>query len=132
MVQRLSALSLVILFLACAGGGDYSPVLVERGLKPGERKFQAENQLTLGLDRGLVDIYKDGFVAEGMTDAMVHQLWGQPNKMEADGKKWVYTDKKGNVISTVLFDSTKVLRGESFPVVSDIQGDRYGGSAPKR
>lgn len=117
-----------LLLFAC-GGGEFSKVLVQRGLSVEDRKFQAENSHSLGLSADLIDIYKEGYVAEGMTQPMVHELWGEPNRKLNEGKTWEYADKKGALISAVQFDSIATIRGENFRIVTDIKGDRYGGSA---
>lgn len=130
-LKKKCALALALILGACAGG-EFAPVLVKRGLSAEDRKFQAENSHSLGLSANLIDVYKDGYVAEGMTQPMVHELWGEPNFKKNDGKLWEFTDKKGALISAVQFDSIATIRGENYRIVTDIKGDRYGGAgAPK-
>lgn len=131
VVGTLGALLLTAL-VGCAGS-DVAPVLTKRGISADDRKFQAENTHSLGMSAQLIDIYKEGYVAEGMTESMVHDVWGEPNRKGNEGKVWEYTNKKGELITLVQYDSTKAIRGEEHMIVTDIKGDRYGGAgAPKR
>lgn len=109
-----------------------SPVLIERGegRKEYEREYFAVKE-SMGIDKRLKDIFKQGYIEEGMTTDMVNLLWGPPDHESADGKVWEYFTREGQLITRLIWKLPDVarLKGyESEMILEKIEGDRYGGS----
>ena len=74
----LLALS-ALLFWSCASRYS-SPILIERG--EGRKEFEREYFVvkeSMGIDKRLKDVFKQGYIEEGMTNDMVNLLWGPPD-----------------------------------------------------
>lgn len=126
----LLALS-ALLFWSCADRYS-SPILIERGegRKEYEREYFAIKE-SMGIDKRLKDIFKQGYIEEGMTTDMVNLLWGPPDHESADSKVWEYYTREGKLITRLYWKLPDVarLKGyESEMVLEKIEGDRYGGS----
>jgi hypothetical protein len=131
MTKIIGTLSLFGLLVSCGTPTRFLPVLAERGVAPVEREFHAKQE-GYGIDRKILKTFQKGYIEEGMTQRMVSLLWGPANREFKNGEVWEYTDQAGNVITTVHFDDTKKLIGEVHRLVTQIKGDRYGGTpAPK-
>ncbi|MCF0224007.1 MAG: hypothetical protein HUK20_07040 [Fibrobacter sp.] len=120
--------------MICACSNRYSsPILVERGTAY-DHDFEIDWQVIqegLGIEKRLKDIFKQGYIEEGMPQDMVHLLWGSPDHESADGKVWEYYTREGKLITRLIWKKTDVprLKGmEDEMVLEKIEGDRYGGS----
>ncbi len=126
----LLALS-AMLFWSCASRYS-SPILIERGegRKEYEREYFAIKE-SMGIDKRLKDIFKQGYIEEGMTTDMVNLLWGPPDHETADGKVWEYYTREGQLITRLIWklpDQARLKGYESEMILDKIEGDRYGGS----
>ena len=128
-VLGLSAL----LFWGCANRYS-SPVLIERG--EGRKEFEREYFVTkesMGIDKHLKDVFKQGYIEEGMTTDMVNLLWGPPDNENAEGTVWEYRTREGELIVKLFWKKPDVARLKGYEeelVLDKIEGDRYGGSEP--
>ena len=89
-----------LLFWGCANKTS-SPILIERGV--GQNEYEREYFVTkesMGIDKRLKDVFKQGYIEEGMTNDMVNLLWGQA-RLKGYENEWI---------------------------LEKIEGDRYGGS----
>ncbi len=127
-IGRLGLIIVVFALWGCASKA-YNPVLIERGVEPFEREFHI-TQEGYGIPKSIKKTFMQGYIEEGMTQEMVRLLWGPPNRDFDDNKVWEYVDRQGNVITTVKFYDTKNILGRDYPLVTEISGDRYGGSPP--
>lgn len=120
-----------MLFWSCASRYS-SPVLIERGegRKEYEREYFAIKE-SMGIDKRLKDIFKQGYIEEGMTTDMVNLLWGPPDHETADGKVWEYYTREGQLITRLIWkkpDQARLKGYENELILEKIEGDRYGGS----
>ena len=81
-----------LMFWACASRYS-SPILIERGegRKEYEREYFAVKE-SMGIDKRLKDVFKQGYIEEGMTNDMVNLLWGPPDHEKTNDKTsiWEY------------------------------------------
>jgi hypothetical protein len=124
---KIGLISIVLFLVGCASKA-YNPILIQRGVEPFEREFHV-TQEGYGVPKNIKKTFMSGYIEEGMTQEMVRLLWGPPNRSFEDNKVWEYTDREGNIITTVKFFETEVVLGMERPLVTEISGDRYGGSA---
>lgn len=133
--MKLSHLCLLVLsallLWSCASRYS-SPILIERGegRKEYEREYFAIKE-SMGIDKRLKDIFKQGYIEEGMTTDMVNLLWGPPDHETADGKVWEYYTREGKLITRLIWKLPDVARLKGYEgemVLDKIEGDRYGGS----
>lgn len=129
MTKIIGALSLLGLLASCGTPKRFLPVLNERGIAEVERDFHAKQE-GYGVDKKLLRTFSKGYVEEGMTQRMVSLLWGPANREFKDGQAWEYTDQEGNVITTVYFGETRKILHETHPIVTRLEGNRYGGALP--
>ena len=111
-LSHLCALALCgLLFWGCANKTS-SPILIERGV--GQNEYEREYFVTkesMGIDKRLKDVFKQGYIEEGMTNDMVNLLWGPPDhEVETDTSSvWEYYTAEGKLI-TRLMDPRKDRR----------------------
>ena len=122
-----------MLFWSCASRYS-SPVLIERGegRKEYEREYFAIKE-SMGIDKRLKDIFKQGYIEEGMTNDMVNLLWGPPDHEKTDDSTsvWEYYTREGNLITRLFWkhpDEARLKGYEEEWILVKIEGDRYGGS----
>ena len=122
-----------MLFWSCASRYS-SPVLIERGegRKEYEREYFAINE-SMGIDKRLKDVFKQGYIEEGMTNDMVNLLWGPPDHEKTDDTSsvWEYYTREGELITRLFWkhpDEARLKGYEEEWILVKIEGDRYGGS----
>ncbi|MCF0216573.1 MAG: hypothetical protein HUK21_08880 [Fibrobacteraceae bacterium] len=131
-LSHLCVLALgVLTFWGCADRHS-SPILIERGV--GQNEYEREYfaiKESMGIDKRLKDVFKQGYIEEGMTNDMVNLLWGPPDLEKEDGKIWEYYTREGNLITRLIWkhpDQARLKGYESEWILEKIEGDRYGGS----
>ena len=122
-----------MLFWSCASRYS-SPVLIERGegRKEYEREYFASKE-SMGINKRLKDVFKQGYIEEGMTNDMVNLLWGPPDHEKTDDSTsvWEYYTREGNLITRLFWkhpDEARLKGYEEEWILVKIEGDRYGGS----
>ncbi len=122
-----------MLFWSCASRYS-SPVLIERGegRKEYEREYFAIKE-SMGIDKRLKDVFKQGYIEEGMTNDMVNLLWGPPDHEKTDDSSsvWEYYTREGLLITRLFWkhpDEARLKGYEEEWILVKIEGDRYGGS----
>ena len=115
-----------MLFWSCASRYS-SPVLIERG--EGRKEYEREY---FAIKR-LKDVFKQGYIEEGMTNDMVNLLWGPPDHEKTDDSTsvWEYYTREGNLITRLFWkhpDEARLKGYEEEWILVKIEGDRYGGS----
>ena len=122
-----------MLFGSCASRYS-SPVLIERGegRKEYEREYFAIKE-SMGIDKRLKDVFKQGYIEEGMTNDMVNLLWGPPDHEKTDDTSsvWEYYTREGELITRLFWkhpDEARLKGYEEEWILVKIEGDRYGGS----
>ena len=111
-----------------------SPILIERG--EGRKEFEREYFVvkeSMGIDKRLKDVFKQGYIEEGMTNDMVNLLWGPPDhETETDSSSiWEYYTREGQLITRLIWKHPDLARLKGYEgewVLDKIEGDRYGGS----
>ena len=124
-----------LMFWACANRYS-SPILIERG--EGRNEYEREYFVTkesMGIDKRLKDVFKQGYIEEGMTNDMVNLLWGPPDHEKTTEKQsiWEYYTREGELITRLFWkhpDQARLKGYEAEKVLDKIEGDRYGGSPP--
>ena len=133
-LSHLCALALCgLLFWGCANKTS-SPILIERGV--GQNEYEREYFVTkesMGIDKRLKDVFKQGYIEEGMTNDMVNLLWGPPDHEKTDDSTsvWEYYTREGNLITRLFWkhpDEARLKGYEEEWILVKIEGDRYGGS----
>lgn len=119
------------MFWSCASRYS-SPILIERGegRKEYEREYFAVKE-SMGIDKRLKDVFKQGYIEEGMTTDMVNLLWGPPDHESGDSKVWEYYTREGKLITRLLWKKPEQARLKGYEnelILDKIEGDRYGGS----
>ena len=122
-----------LLFWSCASRYS-SPILIERGegRKEWEREYFVVKE-SMGIDKRLKDVFKQGYIEEGMTNDMVNLLWGPPDhETETESSSvWEYYNREGQLITRLIWKHPDLARLKGFEgewVLEKIEGDRYGGS----
>ena len=122
-----------LLFWSCASRYS-SPILIERGegRKEWEREYFVVKE-SMGIDKRLKDVFKQGYIEEGMTNDMVNLLWGPPDhETETETSSvWEYYTREGQLITRLIWKHPDLARLKGFEgewVLEKIEGDRYGGS----
>ena len=122
-----------MLFWSCASRYS-SPVLIERGegRKEYEREYFAIKE-SMGIDKRLKDVFKQGYIEEGMTNDMVNLLWGPPDHEKTDDTSsvWEYYTREVELITRLFWkhpDEARLKGYEEEWILVKIEGDRYGGS----
>ena len=135
--MKLSHLCLLalssVLMLGCANKAS-SPILIERGV--GQNEYEREYFVTkesMGIEKRLRDVFKQGYIEEGMTNDMVNLLWGPPDhETETDSTSvWEYYTEEGKLITRLFWkhpDQARLKGYEGEWILEKIEGDRYGGS----
>jgi hypothetical protein len=111
-----------------------SPILIERGV--GQNEYEREYfaiKESMGIDKRLKDVFKQGYIEEGMTNDMVNLLWGPPDhESETDTSSvWEYYTREGKLITRLIWkhpDQARLKGYENEWILNKIEGDRYGGS----
>ena len=133
-LSHLCALALCgLLFWGCANKTS-SPILIERGV--GQNEYEREYFVTkesMGIDKRLKDVFKQGYIEEGMTNDMVNLLWGPPDHEKTDDSSsvWEYYTREGQLITRLIWkhpDEARLKGYEEEWILVKIEGDRYGGS----
>ena len=133
--SHLCAISFGALMLfGCTGNKYSSPVLIERGV--GQNEYEREYFVTkesMGIEKRLKDVFKQGYIEEGMTNDMVNLLWGPPDhETETDTSSvWEYYTEEGKLITRLFWkhpDQARLKGYENEWILEKIEGDRYGGS----
>ena len=133
-IPHLCLLALgALLFWSCASRYS-SPILIERGegRKEWEREYFVVKE-SMGIDKRLKDVFKQGYIEEGMTNDMVNLLWGPPDhEVETDTSSvWEYYTVEGKLITRLIWkhpDQARLKGYENEWILEKIEGDRYGGS----
>ena len=103
-----------LMFWACANRYS-SPILIERGegRNEYEREYFAVKE-SMGIDKRLKDVFKQGYIEEGMTNDMVNLLWGPPDHEKTTEKQsiWEYYTREGELI-TRLFSVLPFCKGSA-------------------
>ena len=87
----------------------------------------------MGIDKRLKDVFKQGYIEEGMTNDMVNLLWGPPDHEKTNDKTsiWEYYTREGKLITRLIWkhpDQARLKGYEEEWILEKIEGDRYGGS----
>lgn len=131
-LSRLILLAMgALMFWACSSRYS-SPILIERGegRKDYEREYFVIKE-SMGIDKRLKDVFKAGYIEEGMTNDMVNLLWGPPDHESEDGLTWEYYTVEGKLITRLLWKYPEEARLKGYEeerILEKIEGDRYGGS----
>jgi hypothetical protein len=106
------------LFLACAPGPQRP--LTSRGL-PREDRYAFATQNGYDVSPELREAFLSGCLAKGMRRDFAFQLYGAPDRNSEIGEGWEWFDRKGRLVTGILFKGDKV---------DSIYGDPRGGSPP--
>ena len=84
-------------------------------------------------NKRLKDVFKQGYIEEGMTNDMVNLLWGPPDHEKTTEKQsiWEYYTREGELITRLFWkhpDQARLKGYEEEWILEKIEGDRYGGS----
>ncbi|MBF0430821.1 MAG: hypothetical protein HQK83_06050 [Fibrobacteria bacterium] len=110
---RSLPLLLLIALIACSTNRP----LITRGLNSEERRhFVVQNGY--GISEENKRSFLDGFPLEGMSQDLIFQLYGAPDRTDDDDTLWEYVDRRGMLITGFRFENKKVTA---------ILGDRRGG-----
>ena len=133
-LSHICLLVLGIMLLWGCSNRSSSPILIERGV--GQNEYEREYfaiKESMGIDKRLKDVFKQGYIEEGMTNDMVNLLWGPPDhESETDTSSvWEYYTREGKLITRLLWkhpDQARLKGYENEWILNKIEGDRYGGS----
>ena len=133
-ISHLCVLALSSMLLWGCANKTSSPILIERGV--GQNEYEREYFVTkesMGIDKRLKDVFKQGYIEEGMTNDMVNLLWGPPDhETETDSSSiWEYYTREGQLITRLIWKHPDLARLKGYEgewVLDKIEGDRYGGS----
>jgi len=119
-----------LLFMSCSH--HQSKILAKRGVKPDERPYEVKQE-GYGVSQKVKTAFLQGYAIEGMSQTLVRFLWGPPDLEKKNGMVWEYYTQTGELITRVIFKtSDKKILGLTPVVVSDFEGDRWGGSPPPK
>ena len=133
-LSHLCLLVLGVMLLWGCSNRSSSPILIERGV--GQNEYEREYfaiKESMGIDKRLKDVFKQGYIEEGMTNDMVNLLWGPPDhESETDTSSvWEYYTREGKLITRLIWkhpDQARLKGYENEWILNKIEGDRYGGS----
>lgn len=133
-LSHICLLVLGIMLLWGCSNRSSSPILIERGV--GQNEYEREYfaiKESMGIDKRLKDVFKQGYIEEGMTNDMVNLLWGPPDhEVETDTSSvWEYYTREGKLITRLIWkhpDQARLKGYENEWILNKIEGDRYGGS----
>ena len=133
-LSHICLLVLGIMLLWGCSNRSSSPILIERGV--GQNEYEREYfaiKESMGIDKRLKDVFKQGYIEEGMTNDMVNLLWGPPDhESETDTSSvWEYYTREGQLITRLIWkhpDQARLKGYENEWILEKIEGDRYGGS----
>jgi hypothetical protein len=133
-LSHLCLLVLSVMLLWGCSNRSSSPILIERGV--GQNEYEREYfaiKESMGIDKRLKDVFKQGYIEEGMTNDMVNLLWGPPDhESETDTSSvWEYYTREGQLITRLIWkhpDQARLKGYENEWILEKIEGDRYGGS----
>ena len=103
-LSHLCLLVLGVMLLWGCSNRSSSPILIERGV--GQNEYEREYfaiKESMGIDKRLKDVFKQGYIEEGMTNDMVNLLWGPPDhESETDTScVWEYYTREGQLITGI-------------------------------
>ena len=133
-LSHLCLLVLGVMLLWGCSNRSSSPILIERGV--GQNEYEREYfaiKESMGIDKRLKDVFKQGYIEEGMTNDMVNLLWG-PHDHETETENssiWEYYTREGKLITRLIWkhpDQARLKGYEEEWILEKIEGDRYGGS----
>ena len=133
-LSHLCLLVLGVMLLWGCSNRSSSPILIERGV--GQNEYEREYfaiKESMGIDKRLKDVFKQGYIEEGMTNDMVNLLWGPPDHEKTTDKQsiWEYYTREGELITRLFWkhpDQARLKGYEEEWILEKIEGDRYGGS----
>ena len=133
-LSHLCLLVLGVMLLWGCSNRSSSPILIERGV--GQNEYEREYfaiKESMGIDKRLKDVFKQGYIEEGMTNDMVNLLWGPPDhESETDTSSvWEYYTREGQLITRLIWKHPEQARLKGYEnewILEKIEGDRYGGS----
>ena len=133
-LSHICLLVLGIMLLWGCSNRSSSPILIERGV--GQNEYEREYfaiKESMGIDKRLKDVFKQGYIEEGMTNDMVNLLWGPPDHEKTTEKQsiWEYYTREGELITRLFWkhpDQARLKGYEEEWILEKIEGDRYGGS----
>ena len=133
-LSHLCLLVLGVMLLWGCSNRSSSPILIERGV--GQNEYEREYfaiKESMSIDKRLKDVFKQGYIEEGMTNDMVNLLWGPPDhETETDTSSvWEYYTREGQLITRLIWkhpDQARLKGYENEWILEKIEGDRYGGS----
>ena len=133
-LSHICLLVLGIMLLWGCSNRSSSPILIERGV--GQNEYEREYfaiKESMGIDKRLKDVFKLGYIEEGMTNDMVNLLWGPPDHEKTTEKQsiWEYYTREGELITRLFWkhpDQARLKGYEEEWILEKIEGDRYGGS----
>ena len=133
-LSHLCLLVLSVMLLWGCASRTSSPILIERGV--GQNEYEREYfaiKESMGIDKRLNDVFKQGYIEEGMTNDMVNLLWGPPDhETETETSSvWEYYTREGKLITRLIWkhpDQARLKGYENEWILEKIEGDRYGGS----
>ncbi|MCQ2062052.1 MAG: hypothetical protein MJY99_01775 [Fibrobacter sp.] len=133
-LSHLCLLVLSVMLLWGCASRTSSPILIERGV--GQNEYEREYfaiKESMGIDKRLKDVFKQGYIEEGMTNDMVNLLWGPPDhETETETSSvWEYYTREGKLITRLIWkhpDQARLKGYENEWILEKIEGDRYGGS----
>lgn len=133
-LSHICLLVLGIMLLWGCSNRSSSPILIERGV--GQNEYEREYfaiKESMGIDKRLKDVFKQGYIEEGMTNDMVNLLWGPPDHERTTEKQsvWEYYTREGELITRLFWkhpDQARLKGYEEEWILEKIEGDRYGGS----
>lgn len=106
------------LLFACTAGLERP--LTSRGL-PAEDRYAFATQNGYDVSPEMREAFVSGCLAKGMRRDFAFQLYGVPDRNSEIGEGWEWFDRKGRLVTGVLFKGDKV---------DSIYGDPRGGSPP--
>ena len=133
-LSHICLLVLGIMLLWGCSNRSSSPILIERGV--GQNEYEREYfaiKESMGIDKRLKDVFKQGYIEEGLTNDMVNLLWGPPDhESETDTSSvWEYYTREGQLITRLIWKHPEQARLKGYEnewILEKIEGDRYGGS----
>lgn len=133
-ISHLCLLAASALLLWGCANRYSSSILIERG--EGQKEYEREYFVvkeSMGIDKRLKDVFKQGYIEEGMTNDMVNLLWGPPDHETSTetSSVWEYYTIEGKLITRLIWkhpDQARLKGYEGEWILDKIEGDRYGGS----
>ena len=99
---------------------QYNRPLVERGISDEERRFYII-QNGYGIPLRVRKAFLEGHPVVGMSQDLVFQLYGAPDRNREDDTVWEYVNRRGELVTGLEFQADTLVR---------IYGDPSGGENP--